>query len=121
MENEWFTKPEIAIIKGPLTDSVLKARAESGMIGPDTLVRKGAEGKWVPAKRVKGLFPAEADSPSPEPIASATLPGEPARQWFVTIEGEQKGPLTDAEIRRWVADGRVQPDTFVRQGANGEW
>ena len=42
-------------------------------------------------------------------------------QWYVTIEGEQKGPLTDSEIRRWVDDGRIVRETFVRIGADGEW
>ena len=44
-----------------------------------------------------------------------------ATQWYVTIEGEQKGPLTDAELQRWVGQGKVEPDTFVRMGADGEW
>ena len=43
------------------------------------------------------------------------------KQWYVTIEGEQKGPLTDAEIRQWVGNGKVSEENFVRLGPEGEW
>ena len=38
----------------------LRELARSGLLTPDTLVRKGIEGSWVPARQVRGLF----DKPS---------------------------------------------------------
>lgn len=43
----------------------------------------------------------------------------PPTQWFVSIEGEQKGPLTGKEIRRWVAG--VGGLKVVGLGAVGWW
>jgi hypothetical protein len=41
---------------GPLSASQIKQIANVGHIRPDTLVRKGTDGKWVNAERVKGHF-----------------------------------------------------------------
>jgi hypothetical protein len=188
MEPVWYVQTEGGEIEGPLAPAALKTRADSGIVKPDTRVRKGTHARWVAASKVKGLF---AASPTPAPPPSST-PGDLARgvgegprppgandacredggsagvalaptdrerglslfrsgdppsqpeagpiasipsppptrspstraaaaQWYVTIEGEQKGPLTDPEMRRWVAQGKVQPETFVRVGADGEW
>ena len=107
MGNEWYIQTEGGEVEGPMADAMLKTRADGGAVKPDTLIRKSLSGDWVAASKVKGLF--------------ATTAKSSVIQWYVTIEGEQKGPLTDAELKRWVASGRVQPDTFIRQGANGEW
>lgn len=42
--------------KGPVCPAVLLALAGQGKVGPDTLVRKGEVGRWVPAARISGLF-----------------------------------------------------------------
>ena len=43
--------------RGPFDPLKVKALADSGMIVPDTPVRKGENGKWVAAIKVNGLFP----------------------------------------------------------------
>jgi hypothetical protein len=113
METGWYSITENGEVEGPLSAVMLKARADSRIVKPDTPVRNGAEGKWVPAGGVKGLF---ATPPPPPSIPKATT-----IQWYVTIEGEQKGPLTDAELKRWVTQRKVEPDTFVRPGIDGQW
>ena len=35
-------------------------------------------------------------------------------KWYVTIEGREYGPLSDAELKRAVAKGRVTAETPVR-------
>lgn len=45
---------------GPVSSRMLRELAQAGDITRDTLVRKGNEGDWVRAERVKGLF---ADAP----------------------------------------------------------
>ena len=44
-----------------------------------------------------------------------------ASEWYVSIDGSQKGPLSTLELKRWIAEKKVAPDTFVREGANGPW
>ncbi len=54
---------------GPLTSANLKKLADEGKIVPTTSVRSGAEGAWVPASRVQGLF-----STAPAPASAKTAP-----------------------------------------------
>jgi len=68
-ETRWYYEVE-GQAQGPLTTAELKERAKSGQLAPGHLVRKGEEGNWVPAARVKGLFPKAAPSP-PSPRAPA--------------------------------------------------
>lgn len=41
---------------GPMTSSDLKRHVVAGRIHPTTLVRKGEDGKWYPARKVQGLL-----------------------------------------------------------------
>lgn len=47
---------------GPLKTVELRQLAAEGKVAPQTLVRRGEDGKWVPAEKVAGLLPAEAGS-----------------------------------------------------------
>ena len=42
-------------IQGPFTPDQVRMRAQTGRLLPDTHIRKGAEGNWVTADRIKGL------------------------------------------------------------------
>lgn len=44
-----------------------------------------------------------------------------AAEWYVSIDGCQKGPFSTPELRRWISDGRIAKDSLVRQGPNGTW
>jgi hypothetical protein len=73
MAAEWYVKiadkeatPPIWSTVGPLSAQQLRAMAGKGEISPEDLVRQGAEGRWVPVARVKGLLIA-ADSASHAP------------------------------------------------------
>jgi hypothetical protein len=54
---------------GPMSASELKHAAQTGKVMPESLVKKGADGDWVLAERVKGLFE--------QPEASTEEEGEP--------------------------------------------
>lgn len=54
---------------GPLTPVELMEKVKVGQIQPDTLVRSGADGKWIPADRWKGLLPAKEEKPTPAPAS----------------------------------------------------
>lgn len=74
MTREWYFQV-MGQELGPLSVGELKAKVANGQIQPDTLVRKTAEGKWIFAGKVKGLF-AVPDEPPPvaKSKSSATLP-----------------------------------------------
>ena len=49
-------------VHGPMPPAELRQKVAAGEVQPDTLVRKGAEGRWVRAERVRGLLQ-PTDSP----------------------------------------------------------
>ena len=56
---------------GPFASRQLKKLAAEGKIKPDTPLRRGEDGAWVRAAKVKGLF---ADAPAAQPAEPAQAP-----------------------------------------------
>jgi len=56
MATEWYYQ-NMGQTVGPLSAGQLRVEVADGQIGPDTLVRKGGEGKWVLARHLAGMFP----------------------------------------------------------------
>lgn len=73
MAKPWFFQMMGAEI-GPLTSAELMDRVKLGQVQPDTLIRSGADGKWVPADRWKGLLPPKGDKPEPSPAPAKESP-----------------------------------------------
>ncbi len=69
MAAEWFCKISGKEV-GPLSSQQLKALVTKGTLAPEHRVRRGTEGGWVLAGRVKGLFP--SDVPVAQPISKAS-------------------------------------------------
>src|SRR5262249_12957402 len=57
---------------GPVTGEQLRELALAGTIGPESMVVPEGSEKWVPAAKVKGLFPRPAPAASP-PFAQALI------------------------------------------------
>lgn len=53
---QWFVRKGDKT-HGPFTSHQLKQLAGQSKIGPETKVRRGNDGQWVAAQKVKGLFP----------------------------------------------------------------
>jgi hypothetical protein len=64
MASQWFYKV-MAEEVGPVSITELRELAQRGAIVPDTLVANAPGGSWVPAERVRGLFPASITAPPP--------------------------------------------------------
>jgi uncharacterized protein DUF4339 len=86
MASDWYCNMS-GDVSGPLTDMQLRELAAGGYLSPDDFVRKTAEGAWVSAGRVNGLFPT-GESP--------TATGEEARGDRST-EGRLAPPLPVAK------------------------
>ena len=70
MTREWYFQV-MGQELGPLSGGELKAKVTSGQIQPDTLIRKGVDGKWLFAAKVKGLFAVPEEAlPAPPPVAT---------------------------------------------------
>jgi hypothetical protein len=55
MPSQWYYQSMSAEL-GPYSADQMREHAASGRIAADTLVRKGKDGKWVNAARIKGLL-----------------------------------------------------------------
>src|SRR3569623_3006831 len=44
-----------------------------------------------------------------------------ANRWYVALEGEELGPLSDTGLERLIQGERIDSETLVRNGADGEW
>jgi S1-C subfamily serine protease/tetratricopeptide (TPR) repeat protein len=73
---EWYIRGQDEI-HGPTSFADLKGLVEAGQVNPRNLLRKGAEGHWIPARQVKGLFQGHRDGfVSPEaPNSGFSAPG----------------------------------------------
>lgn len=65
-------------IQGPFTPSQVRTLARTGRLLPDTHIRKGVEGNWVTADRVKGL--SFASNNTTEKAESNSSPATPKPQ-----------------------------------------
>ena len=70
MTNDWYVRFGGAE-RGPMSSEALKHLALEGSVRPETSIKKGAAGNWVPASHVKGLFPPAANQTAPRIVRSA--------------------------------------------------
>jgi hypothetical protein len=77
MSAEWFCKIGDKKI-GPLSSQQLKTIVARGQLRREHFVRRGSEGPWIPAGRVKGLFPessaGSAQSHDNKPLQATSMP-----------------------------------------------
>ena len=71
MSVEWYCRL-MGTEMGPYTSKQLIEMARSHQLTPQDFVKKGADGRWVDAHRVKGLFDEDASST----MITANLPPE---------------------------------------------
>ncbi len=82
--------------QGPFTTAELQARIKAGEVCGDTLVRKGAGGRWMLAKDVNGLFDLPVVSPPP---AGTVLPELPQLEPVAASADLLSGPMPEPEDR----------------------
>lgn len=67
METQWYYTSDGQQV-GPESASQLRTLAASGRLRPTDLVRKEGRSEWLPALRIKGLFPQEPVNSEPPPL-----------------------------------------------------
>jgi hypothetical protein len=65
------------VVAGPYDASDVKRMGENGTIRPQDYVRKGKDGKWIIATKVKGLFPDDAKAIPAESNAEKPKQNDP--------------------------------------------
>jgi hypothetical protein len=87
MAADWFCKIDGNKV-GPFTPQQLKTIVAKGQLRPEHLIRRGNEGAWVPAGRVKGLFPEQSATAKPASKSpAAKSPPAPQRPAADVPEG----------------------------------
>jgi hypothetical protein len=122
---------------GPFTSKQLLEMARSHRLMPDDSVKKEAEGMWVAAHRVKGLF----DDASASTIIMASLPPEVKQaleskqvttekarapesrsiNWYYISDQGKVGPISFDELLTHGRKGLVKPDSRVWSSASPKW
>ncbi len=78
MASQWFYQAMGKQV-GPISSDELRSLAHAGVISRDTPVKNAPDGAWVPAERVRGLFPVSNATPPPLPVvASAPVDANPS-------------------------------------------
>lgn len=78
MPVEWYYQTTEGDVVGPFSSSKLKHLADNHILHAATLVRKGADGRWVHANQVKGLFsPATSTGEESSEVAQPVPPPAP--------------------------------------------
>ena len=75
MSKQWYFQVMGAEV-GPLSPGELADKVKRGQIQADTLVRKGEDGKWMPADRIKGLLSPPPDAVSTDVAEMLAAPSE---------------------------------------------
>lgn len=65
-----------------------------------------------------------SESPSPanpsRPLPTATIPSG-AKEWHCRVGGTEYGPISDAQLKHWIGDGRVGDEDLVWTSAMPQW
>ena len=103
MPLQWYYKV-LGQETGPVSSAELKELAESGFLTPDVEIRKGADGNWVAADQIRGLFDgslrgmlAEESGDAPTPAAAAEKPVEPDDRAALVDSPAPEAPSTEPE------------------------
>jgi hypothetical protein len=122
---------------GPFTSSQLVEMARSHQLTPEDFVKKGAEGTWVDASRVKGLFEDGASSSiirahvppnmkedttrKAKPADDAPANSPAAVTWNYISDHNKVGPLKFDELIAHGKQGLLKPTDRVWSSRSPKW
>ena len=136
MATQWYCRLMGSEL-GPFTSQQLLQMARSHQLTPDDAVKKEADGMWVAAHRVKGLF----DDPAASSIIMASLPPEvlealhskqppppePAKaeprpiSWYYSSDHSKVGPLSFDDLVAHGREGLLKPKSRVWSSKSPKW
>ena len=113
MSNEEWYYAEDGEQLGPTTSVEIRRLVAAKKIQADDLVWREGMDDWLPAGEIPGLLVAKK-KPKPAVV-------KPKAEWYYAEDGEQLGPITEAELRLKAEQQKIQPDDLIwREGMN-DW
>ncbi|QEG33348.1 DUF4339 domain-containing protein [Bythopirellula goksoeyrii] len=136
MATEWYCRLMGSEL-GPFSSKQLLEMARQHQITPDDSVRKGADGTWVGAHRVKGLFEDPAASTiimahlppdvqqaleKKQQVAESTTKSEPPKvTWHYIVDHNKIGPLSFDQLVAHGREGSLKPHCRVWSSKSPKW
>lgn len=111
MPNEWYYLAEIGPV-GPLTPEDVRSLVQAGRIVPETSIRRGEDGKWHRADRIRGLPFGESTAPRNIKGAIEKEDGL-GKSVSPRPSGRQRTPLTETPAQD-SAERSTEPQTQGR-------
>lgn len=122
-------------VLGPLTSQKVQELARRGQItrmhelSPDGIswIRAGDYGNLFSVDKSPGTATANVATPEVDSNQSSPAPSRPIEspdssvQWYAHINGENRGPLTNAALMDEVNSGQVTTETLVWQAGFDSW
>jgi hypothetical protein len=128
MATEWFVE-KAGELHGPFSSERLKELVGQGKLQSDDDVRKGRDGKVMPAGSVKGLF--ENNSPKSESVISLdpVTDSKPRDQnaisasngWYCVSGSQRLGPVALSHLKALASKGELKPDELVWHETLPDW
>ena len=113
MTREWYYQA-MGQELGPLSAGELKSKVANGQIQPDTLIRKGIEGKWTFASNVKGLFTVSEKPPTPlSPPVAEKSKSSPTTSTAGSLKSDSRSDFATHVGSKPLSSGPI-PATVIR-------
>ena len=113
MSNEEWYYAEDGEQLGPTSSDEIRRLATAGKIEPDDLVWREGMDDWLPAGEIPGLLVAKK-KPKPAVV-------KPKAEWYFAEDGEQLGPISEADLRKKVEQKKVQADDLIWREGMEDW
>ena len=108
MANDWYCNMS-GDVSGPVTDVQLRELATGGYLSRDDFVRKTAEGEWVLAGRVNGLFASGESATATGEEAGADRSTQGRRAARLPVARAVGGPPPVAWAKRPIGQSGIAP------------
>jgi hypothetical protein len=133
MPGQWYFARE-GKKQGPVTVEQLKGMVTSGQLNPKDMVLEDGTAKWTQAGSIQGLFEMPAVVAMSEPGTSGTSPLVAAQpqvplppplpapsQWYYVKNGQQYGPIEEAQLLSLLGTGQLQPTDMAWKAGTPTW
>ncbi len=112
---EWYYETG-SRVAGPVTAAGLKDLIEQGVIGPAVRIRRGQDGPWFPADRIRNALGSIGD------IEPGAVPEREPVEWYFSRQDHRKlGPVPWSMLLAMAAQGKLEPVDLVWKPGMASW
>jgi hypothetical protein len=105
---------------GPFGLAQLKGFRDKGKLRPEHELSVDRE-HWFSAGQIPELFPAVQSSPTYGFAQEEPAQASGEVEWYVEIEGERRGPLSESRLKSLIAAGKVEEEDLVWRSGLPDW